>query len=354
MPRRLASYLLLEVSALYLLGVAAFCLLISIDYLSMMATFLLTYDATIFQVGRLLLYKLPFFLHLSLPIAGVFAVLLATGRLAKDSELKAAYALAVPPGALIAPLLGFGLFISALATINNGWVEPVAEASYSRLVESFYSSRPPTERQLNVAFGLPDGSIHYAAEIRSLPEDPLRAELYGVLVVLPDGTSLQATRGRWDSEAGEWQLLAVERAAPGATPEVVGDLDVPFAFAGSPTATLTREELLTITELSEQRRSVAAAGGQTRSLEFNLQRRLADAFSGFCFVLVAAVLGVGVRERTAAFALTIGLLVGFYALWTLSGTLFDRSVLGPVQAAWLTPAVVAAAGLVLGMWRLRR
>src|SRR5690554_1225560 len=155
---------------MYLLGVTAFCLLLSIDYLSLMASFLLTYEASLGQVATLLLYKLPYFLHLSLPIAGVFAVLLATGRLARDSELKAAYALAIPPTALITPLLGFGLFISAVATVNNGWAEPLAEASYTRLVESFYSSRPPTERQLNVAFGLPDGSIHYAAEIRSLPE----------------------------------------------------------------------------------------------------------------------------------------------------------------------------------------
>lgn len=353
-PGRLASYLLREVSALYLVGVAAFCLLLSIDYVSVMASFLLTYDATLSQVGMLLLYKLPYFLHLSLPIAGVFAVLLATGRLAKDSELKAAYALGVPPQALIRPLLGFGVVIAGLAVVNNGWVEPVAERSYTRLVESFYSSRPPTERQLNVAFGLPDGTIHYAAEIRSLPEDSARAELSGVLVLQPDGTSLHSQRGQWDSESREWRLDDAERVTPEGEPELLGEFTVPFEFAGSPEATLTREELLTISELIGQRERVGLAGGSTRELSFEIQRRLADAASGLTFVLIAAILGVGVRERAAAFALTIGLLVAFYALWTVSSTLFDRNVLTAVQAAWLTPAIVAAASVLLGVWRLRR
>lgn len=354
MSGRLASYLLREVSALYLLGVAAFCLLLSIDYVSVMASFLLTYDATLAQVGLLLLYKLPYFLHLSLPIAGVFSVLLATGRLAKDSELKAAYALGVPPHALIVPLLGFGVLVAGLAAVNNGWVEPLGERSYSRLVESFYSSRPPTERQLNVAFGLPDGSIHYAAEIRSQPQDSARAELSGVLVLQPDGTSLHSLRGLWDSEARQWRLDDAERVAAGSEPEELGQITLPFDFAGSPQATLAREELLTLTELAGQRDNVAAVGGSTRELEFEIQRRLADAASGFTFVLIAALLGVGVRERSAAFALTIGLLVAFYALWTVSSTMFDRHVLTAVQAAWLTPAVVAAASVALGLWRLRR
>ncbi len=354
MSVRLASYLLREVSALYLLGVAAFCLLLSIDYVSLMASFLLTYEATIGQVGLLLLYKLPYFLHLSLPIAGVFAVLLATGRMAKDSELKAAYALGVPPDALITPLLAFGVLVAGLAVVNNGWVEPVAERSYSRLVESFYSSRPPTERQLNVAFGLPDGSIHYAAEIRSLPEDSARAELSGVLVLQADGTSLHSQRGLWDSETRQWRLDDAERVAAGQEPELLGEVNLPFEFAGSPEATLAREELLTLTELAEQRDSVAAAGGSTRDLEFGIQRRLADAASGLTFVLIAAILGVGVRERSAAFALTIGLLVVFYALWTVSSTMFDRHVLTAAQAAWLTPAIVAGGSVLLGLWRLRR
>jgi len=351
---RFARYLLKEVALLYVLGVAAFCLLLSVDYLSVMASFLLDQDAGLDRVARLLVLKLPYFLHLSLPVAGVFAVLLATGRLARDSELKAAYALAVPPRPLIVPLLLFGAAASVLATVNNGWLEPLAERSYNETVESFYSSRPPTERQLDVGFSLPDGSIHYAAEMRSVAGEAGTAELNGVYVLLADGSSFTARRGVWDSAAREWRLEEAQAVSAGGSAEDAGDVAVPFAFAGSPSATLMREEVLTVSEVVEQRRSALAAGGQTRQLTYTLHRRLADAFSGFCFVLVAAVFGVSVRGRGAAFALTIALLLVFYTLWTVSATLFDRSVLTAVQAAWLTPVSVAGAGLVTGLWRLRR
>src|SRR5690606_15654554 len=104
-PTRLARALLKETTGLYLIGVATICLLLSVDMLSVLARFLVQQGATLAQTGMLLLYKLPWFLHLALPIAVVFAVLLACGRMAKDSELKAAYSLGVTPGSLLWPLI---------------------------------------------------------------------------------------------------------------------------------------------------------------------------------------------------------------------------------------------------------
>jgi lipopolysaccharide export system permease protein len=353
---RLGAYLLRETIPLYLFGVAAFCLLISIDYLSIMAQFLVNQNASAATVSLLLFYKLPMFLHLSLPIAGVFAVLLATGRLAKDSELKAAYALGVPPLALLWPLLGFGLVTSGLALVNNGYLEPLAERRYSALVDSFYYTRPRTETQINAAFSLPDGSIHYAAEIRADRDDPDSATLRGVLLLLPDGSTVTAPEGRWSSSDRQWVLEDAEiaPAAGEGEPRVRAELRVPFMFSGDPASTLTRETLLTLDELRQRTDNVQAAGGQVRELHYELQRRVADAFSAACFVLVASLLGLGIRGRSTAFAWTIGLLVAFWALWTLSGSLFDRHVLSPAAAAWLTPLLVTAAGTLLAAWRLRR
>lgn len=353
MLTRLGGYLLREVALLYLLGVAAFCLLLSVDYLSVMAQFLLGQNATAGQVGMLLLYKLPWFLHMSLPISGVFAVLLATGRLARDSELKAAYALGVPPVRLIMPLLAFGLLAGTLALAVNGWVEPLAERRYTALVESFYSARPPTEYQTNVAFSL-DGDLYFAGEIRTIEDDSGRARLSGVIILLADGTSVQAPRGIWDSSERVWLLEDAESSRPGAEPELVGEYRTDFVFAGDPGATLTRQELLTLSELAAQRRALAASGSEARRVEFAFHRRIADAFSAFCFVLIAAVLAVEVRERATAFGLTIGLILAFYALWTVSATLFDRAVLTPAGAAWLTPVLVIAASCVLAVRRLSR
>jgi len=351
-PNRFSTYLLRETSGLYLLGVAAFCLLLSIDTLTVWASFLIEQDATLFTVLKLMLYRLPFFLHLSLPIAAVFAVLLATGRLAKDSELKAAYASGIAPLSLLGPLLLFGLLISAVATLNNGYLEPRGEIAQTRLEASFYNARPSTETQRDVSFHQP-GGIYHAARIRADEFDRSRAELTGVLVYGGDGTVWSARYGVWDSVAKTWLLEEVEVLPPGGAPRNRASVTLPFDLEANAGESLREADNLTLSELWQRIRSGRVAGQNLAGDVFNFHRRLADAFSAFIFVLVAGALGLNLRGRSAGFGWTIVLLVCFFALWTLSESFFEQGVLPPVAAAWFTSAVVGAIGTLLALVRLR-
>lgn len=338
---------------MYVLGVAGFCLLISIDFLSQWAEYLLEQEATLATVGKLMLYRAPWFLHLSLPVAAVLAVLLATGRMARDSELKAAYGLGVNPLTLLTPLLLFGVLVSGISLVNNGFVEPEAEVRYNRLVDSFFYTRPPNEVQTNAAFSVPDSGIYFASRIRAQRDSADSAELSGVLVMRPDGTTFSARSGTWDSGEREWQLVETQVREPGEQPRAAGRVTLPFDLDTSAEETLSRRETLSLPRLVEQIEAVRAVGGNIRELSFALHRRIADAFSAVVFVLFAGMLGLGLRGRAAGFAWTIVLLVAFWATWTLAGNLFDTGVLGAVEAAWLTPALVAVVGSAVALWRLR-
>ena len=198
---RLSGYVLRETVPLYVLGVAAFCLMLSIDLMVSWANFLIRNNATISQVGKLMLLKLPYFLHLTLPIAIIFAVLLGTGRLAKDSELKAAYSLSTSPWRLMMPLLLLGLIVSGLTLFNNGYLEPKAEPAYDKLVDSFYYSVPPAATQNNVAYRTNQGDIYYAGKIQAVQDNRAQAELSGILIRKQDGTTITSSSGIWDSDS---------------------------------------------------------------------------------------------------------------------------------------------------------
>jgi lipopolysaccharide export system permease protein len=350
MPR-LARYVLREAAGLYLVGVSGLCLLLSIDLLSVLARFLVEQGATWDAVGRLLLYKLPWFLHLTLPVAVVFAVLLASGRLAKDAELRAAYAGAVPPGALLAPLVLGGVLVSGAALVNNGWLEPIGEAAYQREIQGFLYVRPPAAMQTDAAFVIPDQGVFAAARIRAEREATHRAELLGVLALLDDGTLVTAASGTWDAEARSWTLDDVERTPPGGERERLARLTLPFALEATPEETLARPQQQTLTELQRRIGAARAAGSDAAVPRFELHRRVADASSATVFALVAGALGLRVRGRSGGFGWTIALLVAFWATWTLTGGLFDSGVLGPVVAAWSTPAIVTSIGVALA-WRV--
>lgn len=352
MLNRFSTYLLRETGGLYLLGVAAFCLLLSIDTLSVWASYLLQHDASVTTVLKLMLYKLPFFLHLSLPIAGVFAVLLATGRLAKDSELKAAYAGGVAPLSLLWPLLFFGLLVSVLAVLNNGYLEPRGEIAQDALESSFYNSRPSAETQRDVSFHQENG-IYHAARIRADEFDRTRAELTGVLVYGDEGTVWSSDYGVWDSVAKTWRLEEVEVLGVGRAPQDRANVTLPFDLEADAGTSLREADNLTLSELFGRIGAARRSGQNVAGDVFDFHRRLADASSAFIFVLVAGALGLNLRGRSAGFAWTIVLLVCFFALWTFSESLFEQRVLTPVAAAWFTSAVVGAVGALLALVRLR-
>lgn len=349
--KRLARYLLRESAGLYVLGVAAFCLLLSIDFLTVWARFLLEQDATLATVGRLMLYQWPWFLHLSLPIAVVFAVLLATGRLAKDSELKAAYALGVRPLSLLGPLIGFGLLVSALSLVNNGYLEPLGKVAYDRLVASFFHERPPAAMQSEVAYFIAGEGVFYAGRIRAIDDTPEKATLSGLLILREDGSLLSAPRGLWDSQARQWRLENATELVGGSLTRHT-EIILPFATQ-SPAAALARSETLTLSQLWHRYQDGLRSGADTRQPLFEFHRRIADAFSALVFALIAGALGLNLRGRSAGFAWTIILLVLFYFVWTLSGDLFEQRVLSPLAAAWFTSGVVGLVGTLLALWRFR-
>jgi len=347
----LARYVLREAAGLYALGALSLCLLLSIDLLSVLARFLVEQGATWGAVGRLLLFKLPWFLHLTLPVAVVFAILLVSGRLAKDAELRAAYAGAVPPGALLVPLVAGGMLVSGIALVNNGWLEPLGESAYQAEIQGFLYVRPPAATQTDAAFVVPGEGVYAAARVRSERDAPNRAELLGVLVVLHDGTVLSAPRGTWDASDRSWSLLEVERRAPGEERTVIPEVRLPFELESTPEETLARPQQQTLTELQRRVASARAAGADASAPRFELHRRIADASSATVFALVAGALGLRVRGRSGGFGWTIALLVMFWASWTFTGGLFESGVLGPAVAAWATPAAVAVVGAVLA-WRV--
>lgn len=344
-PIRLARSLLRETTGLFLLGVAAVSLLLSIDLLSVLARFLIEQQAGPDTILRLLVSKIPWFLHLALPVAAVFAVLVTGGRMARDSELKAAQAGGIPPRALLVPLVGWGLLVSGLALVNNGMIEPRAEAGYQRIIDEFLYGRPPAASERDVSYLL-DGTIFHAARVRAVPGDSERADLDGILVREPDGTLLTANRGSWDSTRRTWRLEAGWRAVPGADPSRHAGTVLSFPLDADPAQTLAREGTLPLTELHERIGERVEAGADARPLRFDLHRRLADAASAAVFTLAAGAVALRVRGRAAGVAWTIALVAGFWAAWTLSGALFDRGVLGPLTAAWATPAAVVAVALV--------
>ncbi len=353
MLNRLSRYLLAETTWLYIFGVLAFCLLLSIDRMVSWASFFLERDASAATVGGIMLNSLPEFLYLAMPAAIAFAVLLATGRLAKDSELKAAYSNGVPPFRLLGAMLFFGAIVSSLALLNSSYLLPRAEQNKDRLVEMAFTTIPPAETQRDVAFRTTDDGIFYAGRIRrDAGAIRTQAEINGILVRRADGTTITAANGTWDSEAKTWTLTDAQTVDAEGKASSQGELVLPFDVR-NPDQQLTDDEYLTLTDLWQRVRDQGAVGGETRDALYTFHKRIADALSALVFAFIACVLGLELHGRSAGFGWTIVLILVFWVLWTLSQNLFKQGVLPPTMAAYFSVIIMGLVGAGLAWWRLR-
>jgi lipopolysaccharide export system permease protein len=350
---RLSRYLLRETIWLYVFGVIAFCLLLSIDRMVVWASFFIEQKAPANAVGSIMLYSLPEFLYQAMPAAIAFAVLLATGRLAKDSELKAAYSSGVPPLRLLGAMLFFGLIVSGLSLLNNSYLLPKAEQNKDKTIEMIFTTIPPAETQRDVAYRTTDNGIFYAGRIRrEATMERTQAELNGVLVRQEDGATITAANGIWDSKKKTWTLTDAQTISPDGAATTQGELSLAFDVR-TPDKQLTEDKYLTLNDLWQRVQTQREIGGETRDALYTFHKRIADALSALVFAFIACVLGLELHGRSAGFGWTIVLILVFWVLWTLSGNLFKEGVLSPILAAYFAALVMSAVGLGLAWWRLR-
>ncbi|MFT5561735.1 MAG: lipopolysaccharide export system permease protein [Candidatus Azotimanducaceae bacterium] len=126
-----------------MLAVAAIVLVISMGwrfsgYLSEAASGGLTKDV----LFLIMLYRLPGFLELILPISFFLAIMLTYGRLYVDSEMVVLESTGMSPLKLISITLSFSMLIMAATAVISLWLKPAGEAKFEVL---FIDQRNLTE-----------------------------------------------------------------------------------------------------------------------------------------------------------------------------------------------------------------
>ncbi|GAO76016.1 YjgP/YjgQ family permease [Meiothermus ruber H328] len=330
-----------ETLSLYLLGVLLFVGLITFDLLSSLSGAFLRARTPVGEIVQMVAYRVPHTLGIALPLGLVFALLVALARWIRQSELKAAYAAGIPPRVFIGPVLLLALAVGAVVLLNEGWLKPIAQERFEALqYKIYYGSEPSgvlTERTYT-----PQGlGIYYAQRIYPPPEGQTGSRLEGVRVVESGGSVWSAERGVWVS--GAWRLQNAYRVDPSGQIFQEAEHPLPFPVGVQPKA--VSYEALRMPELH----AVASADP---AAQFPLARRYANAVGTVVLAWLAIVIGLSLRESAWAFIAVVGLIFGYWTLFTLSAQFARFDLLG-AYGAWL-PNIVYGGLALLGTWRLAR
>lgn len=371
--RIIDRYIIREISVPFALGLAIFTLILLVARILRLVELVVNRGVPFLQVLELFSFILPSFLEVTVPMAMLLGVMVALGRLSADNEIIALRSggvsllqiarpvTVVAVGTLLVALalslyarpwgnrlLRDGLYEVAKVRASAGIRPKIFNDDFSGLVLYVDEVIPPG----NVLQGiLISGDFDPARELapgsseENAPKTTVVAKA-GVLV--SDETSHVLTL-----RLHEGSVHSIERGASAyhrtdfGTYDVTLDLNVAFAdltsHAREPKERSTRE-------LLAHRSAGAEIDGETLHLnEVELARRFSLPFACLGFAAVAIPLGIrpSSAARARSFAVSLGLIFGYYLLLTMGESLAERRVLPSLVALWIPNAVLYGLAYVL-------
>ena len=342
-------YIVREIFAPFLLGVAGFVVLLVGDVLYALAELLARKQISLGVLTQLLVYKLPAILVITFPVATLFGTLLGLARLVKDRELQAMRLAGVSLTRIFAPVLAFGLVTAGAAFLTSEYFAPWANRQANVMVrQAVFGEAFPQIRE-QVFFRGPGDRVFYVERIdpQGLLHNVMVYELTGVLPRL-----ITARRATW---AGQ-QLHLVD----GVVREIDGQgftryearftrLDLAVGVdSGAFLATQKGPDEMTARELRQYLTLFGQDGASARfALEFH--RKFAIPLAGAVFALLAAPLSIYTAQggRFLGVGLSALVLFFYYAVMSVGRAMGATGEMAPGLAAWLPNLVFGASGALL-------
>ncbi len=306
-------------------------------------------------VLQLLLYKLPMVIGMTLPVAVLFAILLALGRWAKDTELTVMRATGCAFFRLVLPLIVAAALVSAVGYALNEVVVPAANHRAEDLYRQAMFRDAVPQIDAGVFLHGPQGRTFYVGEVNRQTR-----ELHHIMIfedIAGSGGSpypalLTARTGTY--REGMWLLHDGVRRVFDADGYVVQEvafatLDVPMVqgeeqlFGEQKTVDeMTRRELAELIKLYRQ------SGHDMSAFLVEYHLKMAGPLAALVWALIAAPLAVAARRSGRAYGVVASIAVAFiyYVALAVGRSFGSNGVIDPALAAWLPTVVFATAGLV--------
>lgn len=347
----LDRYITREMIGAFTLGVVGFVLVMIVDLLFTYVDLIINRGVPLLSVIELLIYKLPSILIMTFPVATLFGVAMAIGRLSHDSELAALRTSGVSFYRIILPMLFAAFCISVITFYLNERIVPYANQQSEKIVRQIIYRKPLPEIRSDVFFKDPHRRFFYIQKM-----DPKKKELEGIMVyelggnTLPrvitaqkakiDGLTLFLSRGiihKFDKDG----RLEYEADFKSMTLNLLED---PLTFGRSKTA-----KEMNSAELNKMISSFESSGVKTNSLRTELNLKYSIPLTSLVFALIGIPLCLpGIRSsRTWGMVLTIVIMFSFYVFASVFRSLGRGGLIDPILAGWIPQISVALIGIIL-------
>ena len=158
----LDRYMVKEFSVYCIAVIVGFTVLMTGNTAFIMSDLITGKQIPFWILSQILILRMPAMIVLGLPVAVIFAVFLAMGRLGKDSELVAMRTGGVSFQRVILPVLGMSAVVSIFSFWLNEVVVPTANHVSQDYIRKFWVTEAIEAPEANVFFKIPGDLVVYS------------------------------------------------------------------------------------------------------------------------------------------------------------------------------------------------
>lgn len=361
MPRAgiLDRYIFSELLPPFFLSLALLTFVFFLQKMFRLAELVVSKGATVWAAVKLLIYIMPSFLVITIPMSILVASLAAFARLCTDSEVTAMKASRVSLYRMMRP----AMLMAALAFVFTAVVSlallPASNRALKAHLFNMVKSRAMVGIEQGVFSNTFDGIVIYIDKMRSL--DDMEGIFLSDERSARDPYAIVSKRGRLIADPQSFRVtLAMDEGAVHGMPQAERSyslisfdsarlyLDINHALLPSKTQEKEFKEIGTlelIQEISRRKADGAPSGG----MEGEFHQRLSIPFACLIFGLIGVPLGIRRSRSGKSASIAIALFVFLIYYVTVAGgrNLAEAGRLTPAAAYWLPNALAVAAAAVI-------
>lgn len=343
-------YMMREFIGPFIFCVSGFTVVLLSGLLFQLTDLIFVYDVAVSTVARMLLYRIPATAVMTLPIATLFATLLAVGRLVQDNEMTVLRGSGISFPRLITPILVLGLLISVLTFWASDQIVPSANQKFENTIRKIIFSEGKPLVEENVFFHGGEDRYFYIGEVQTQTNELKKVLVYELagdkfpsIISAQTGIFQEHT---WVLFDGVYQELDeegfVEFESRFQRMEIVTEQEGEVYLGNQ----LSVDEM-SLRELGEYIERFQRGGLKVRSFVVDYHLKLSLPMASFFLCLFAAPLALlGKGGRSFGIVVSLVILLIYYVAISVSRSLGINEVLTPVVAAWLVNTIFAISGFI--------
>jgi len=354
----LNRYILKEISSAFIFGFIFFNFILFIGIIFDLTELIFIENVPLVDVGKLVIFKIPSFFDIVIPVSLLFASLLSFGRLSSEGEIIAMRSSGISLFHITGLLLLFAFSLTLGSLLFSFSLTPWCNQYYKKTYQKIIFQRPTIQVKERIITNLKERRL-YTYHI-----DPKNYEMQEiVLYEFPsDGNYIfpqitLARQGKFEEEILKLKKVTFYRFGNNYRIYRRGRFDSQTVYLTPQVPEKTAEKRaigeLSLWEiaqkLSSEKTKPKPDEEKIRKLAVDFHGRIAIPLATFLMGLIAVPLAIKIKRGEKSISLGISLIitVAYYVLFMAGRFLGRGGLLPPYLAMWLPNILLSAAGIWL-------